>query len=249
MGPMGSFWKAVNEVIEKSDIVLEILDARFVDETRNAEIEKKVLCRGKKIIYVINKCDLVPKEQSEKKKKELKPSVFISAKDHLGTTMLRKLILETAKKESVVVGVVGYPNTGKSSVINALAGREKAKTSSVSGYTRGIQAVRADKRLSLLDTPGVIPFMEEDEFLHAVIGAKDSSKVREPDYIVMRLMENAHGTVEKHYGVQEAEDPEQGLEKIAIRLNMLMKGGVPDVEKASRKILSDWQKGDINLSR
>ncbi len=246
---MGNFWKIVNDVIERSDVILEVLDARFVDETRNAEIEGKVSAKGKRLIFVINKCDLVPKIYLDRKKRELRGSVFISAKEHLGTTMLREKILEVARKDKVLVGVVGYPNTGKSSVINALAGRSKAKTSSVSGYTKAIQAVNADRKIQLLDTPGVIPFREEDEFLHIVIGARDVTKIEDPDYFAMKLIEHARGAIERHYNVPAASDPEEALEQIAKNGSMLKKGGMPDIEKASRKVLSDWQKGDIIYRR
>jgi hypothetical protein len=47
------------KVVETSDIILEVLDARFFQEMRNAEIEKMITSKGKKIIYVLNKSDLV----------------------------------------------------------------------------------------------------------------------------------------------------------------------------------------------
>ena len=60
-------------------------------------------------------------------------------------------------EEKFKVGVLGYPNTGKSSIINALKGRASAPTSPVSGYTKGMQWIRASKRMYLLDPPGVFP--------------------------------------------------------------------------------------------
>ena len=84
---MPSFWRHVNLVLKESEIVIEVLDARHINETRNVEIEKKIEKYGKKILYVINKCDLVSKKELQASKRKLHPSVFISSKDHLGTTI------------------------------------------------------------------------------------------------------------------------------------------------------------------
>ncbi|MBI5881377.1 GTPase, partial [archaeon] len=62
---MANYWKLVNDVIREADILLEILDGRSIDETRNIEIEDKVKKSGKVLIYVINKCDLVDKDKME----------------------------------------------------------------------------------------------------------------------------------------------------------------------------------------
>jgi len=236
---MANYWKIVNQILREADIILEVLDARLIDETRNKEIEAKA---NKQIIYVINKCDLVDKSQH---KTSLRPSVFISTKERYGTTVLKKLILRYAKTTPVTVGVVGYPNTGKSSVINALSGRGKAKASSESGYTRGVQLIRAGK-IVLLDTPGVIP-VGDDELKQALISAIDFSKLREPDMAAMYIMEKYPGYVEKHYGVSQSGDIEERLERIAVKMNKLRKGGVADTDSAARLILRDWQRGLIRL--
>src|SRR3972149_5914277 len=142
------FWIMVNKVIAEADVLLLVLDARMVEETRNDEIESKVKEAGKPLIYVLNKCDLVDKHVMEQYKRKLPNSVFISAKDHLGTTMLRMKIMVAASRmglSRVNVGVLGYPNVGKSSVINALKGKGSAKTSSMSGQTRHIKKIRSSK--------------------------------------------------------------------------------------------------------
>lgn len=245
---MSNFWRLVNQVIDEADILLIVLDSRLVDETRNLELEKKITAKGKQYILVLNKCDLISKEYIEKKKKELHNAIFISSLQHLGTTMLRDKIFATAKKkktEKIIAGVVGYPNTGKSSLINALKGQKSAPASSQSGYTKAIQLVRADNRIYLIDTPGVIPFDEKDEIKHALMGAIDAAKVKDPDIVAMKLIEILDGKVEAHYGLNKEADSEKALEKIAKQLNKLKKGNVLDLELAGRLILQDWQKGKI----
>lgn len=252
---MSNFWKLVNEVIERADILLIILDARLVDETRNIELEQKITAKGKPFILVLNKCDLTSKEYLDRKKKELikeelKNTVFISSLQHLGTTMLRDKIFTVAKKkkdQKITVGVVGYPNTGKSSVINALKGQKSAPASSQSGFTKAVQLVKADNRIYLIDTPGVIPFEEKDEIKHALMGAVDATKVKDPDVVAMKLIEILEGKVESHYGVEKQIDTELVLETIAQKLKKLKKGNELDLELTGRIIIQDWQRGKITM--
>ena len=194
---MPTFWKHVNEVLREADIIIEVLDARFIDETRNREIEYKVRSSGKKILYVMNKCDLVNIEELKEKSKELQPSVFISSKEKLGTTILKKKILELSHGERVTVGVLGYPNVGKSSLINALSGRGAARTSSESGFTKGLQKVRVDSKILLIDTPGVFPKEEKDIAKFGKTSAISSGKIKDPEYVAMRIIEEEKERVKR----------------------------------------------------
>ena len=98
---MASYKKISKDVIKKADIILEVVDARFPDETRNSEVERDIARAKKPFIIVLNKCDLVSKDNLEKTKSRLSkiaPTVFMSSKDRSGTTILRHKILETANK-------------------------------------------------------------------------------------------------------------------------------------------------------
>jgi ribosome biogenesis GTPase A len=245
---MVNYWKVVNEVIRKADMVIIVLDARYIEDTRNSELEDKIIRSGKSILYVINKCDLALKEDLEKTK-SLQPSVYISAKDHLGTTMLRKKIMTIIGHlpyATLRVGIVGYPNVGKSSIINALKGRESAKVSNISGYTRHKQNIRISKKLVLIDTPGVIPYMEKDTYKHALIGTVNVAKVKNPDLLVISIMENNPGLIERLYGVKSSRNKDLVLEAIAKKKGVLLKGGVANTRIVSQMILQDIQKGKKN---
>ncbi|MFH1275874.1 MAG: GTPase [Candidatus Woesearchaeota archaeon] len=241
---MPSYWRHVNRVLKEADLIIEVLDSRLIEGTRNAEIESKIKNLKKKLLFVINKCDLVDKNKMDAIRKVLKPSVFISSKDHLGTTMLKKKILELSRGEKVVVGIVGYPNVGKSSLINALSGRHAARTSSESGHTKGMQRIKVDNKIMVLDTPGVLPNQEENLEKHVKMGAIDYSKIKDTETAALNLIEGEIESICKHYKVS-GNEPEEILENIAKKMNKLGKGGTLNLESTGRAILKDWQTGKI----
>lgn len=244
------------EVIERADIVLEVLDARFFEETRNIPAEEKVLNLGKKLIYVLNKIDLIELAVLKKKVVHLYPRVFISCTLRKGGADLLERILMVAKKlpyDKAFVGIMGYPNTGKSSVINLLSKRGAARASSESGFTKGIQKIRISSKITLIDTPGVIPeskhsYLPEDKELVKLgkIGVKMYDKVKNPELIVDTLFKQYRSVLEDYYHLSGV-DSLGFLEHLARQRNYLLKGGVLDLNRAAREVLRDWQKGKIKV--
>ncbi len=246
---MATFWRHVNKVLKEAEIIIEVLDARMITETRNVEVEDKVKKMGKKLLYVFNKCDLADKNKLDDEKKRLSPSVFISSKDKLGTTILKKKILELSKGKSVTVGILGYPNVGKSSLINALSGKGAAKTSSESGYTKGMQKIRVDQKILLLDTPGVLPRTErgspeKDQFKHSKTGALSYGKIKDAEIVALKLIEDQMELIKNYYQVA-GEESEEILENIALKYKKFEKGNRPNLDVAARMLLKDWQTGKI----
>ncbi|MFQ5474674.1 MAG: GTPase [Candidatus Nanoarchaeia archaeon] len=242
---MVNFWRVVNSVIKEADAIVEVVDARTVENTRNIEIEDKIKKVGKKLIVAINKCDMISKKESEAIQKRVPNSIFISSVERLGTRKLREKILRSSNKKEIKVGVLGYPNTGKSSLINALKGRAVARVSAQSGHTRGLQLIRISKRLTLIDTPGVFPYKEKDEGKHAMTSARSTHDIKDLELAVLELIESLNGKIEKHYRVKKHKDTEETLEAIAIKLKKLKKRGVPNTKLAARTIIQDWQAGKI----
>ena len=205
------------KIIENSDIILEILDARFPEDTRNPELEELIQKENKKIIYVFNKSDLIDKRKL-RKFNYLNPSITISCTKHQNIKDLRDLIKRIAKKiqhpidfdksGKVTVGVIGYPNTGKSSLINILIGKSSAGVGSDAGFTKNIQKLKLSEEITLLDSPGVIPKQEyssadsEKISTHTKLGGRSYSQVKEPEIVVANLMKDYSAQIERFYKIQ-----------------------------------------------
>jgi ribosome biogenesis GTPase A len=243
---MTEFWKAVNRVIEEADILIEVLDARNAEQTRNKEIENKIKKAGKKIIVIANKSDLVENKEKLREAQTKTGAIIVSATKYSGMHSLKERIIIEGKRMGLKkpkVGVLGYPNVGKSSVINALKGKASAPVSAYSGFTKGIRNVSA-KRFMLIDTPGVMPY-KENTGMHATIGALDFSKIKDPELAVFEIMNENPGIMQNHYETKG--EYEEFIEEFAKKRHLLTKGAVPDTKRAATTILRDWQTGKIKI--
>ena len=238
------FWIVVNKIVKEADIVLEVLDARFPNITRISRLEK--LAKGK-LILVINKADLVSNKTLDKIKTEFKHSnyVLVSSKNSKNISELIKLI-----KNKVKVAVIGYPNTGKSTLINKLSSGGRARTSSESGFTKGKQLI-AGKGFMLMDSPGIVPFEDRDEIRLGLVSGISPSKLENPDVVANKLIDifKKNNPLEfgKHYGVDMTLDAYSIILEIGKKRHMLLKKGEIDERRAVISVLEDWHNGKIKL--
>ncbi len=247
---MSSLFRHAFEAVKDANLVLEIVDARFASFMRNAEMEN-FLSRNKiPYIVVLNKMDLLHGKNpaSEEFKKEEIDSIPISCAPKKNINRLRSLIFSRLK-DGGKIAVIGYPNAGKSSVINALSGRHAAPTSKQAGFTRGKAFVKLKEDVYLIDTPGVIPIAEHDSFKLMLFNAKSVNQLKDVITLAMELLEWLpdhpywKDWLVRTYGVAAKGDGDEQLETLAKHWNKIQRGGVPDVHSAAIKLIQDWQQG------
>lgn len=247
-------WRLLAKTIKSGDVVVEVLDIRDPMSTKSQRVERMVSAFDKKLLLVLNKADLVPRGVAEKWKRILEGMgydvMYVSSTRRLGTRMLRGWIKAMAESKPFVAVVVGYPKTGKSSVINALRGRKGAPTSPVPGspgYTKNIQILKVEEGFYMLDTPGVIPV--EGGWPESIIRGRSPEELSDPVPPAMALIEKIlrynPRAFQQAYGIAEKE-PYAILEELARRRGWFYKKTKePLVEEAARTIIRDYHKAKI----
>ncbi|MFX1450985.1 MAG: GTPase [Promethearchaeota archaeon] len=247
---MDTFFEVVYKNIRIADVIIEVLDARDPLGTRNKRIEKFITENNKILILVINKVDLVPKSVALEWKKLFEnefPTIFTGKKKKYGISIkiLKKEIRKLCKKSDIKILIIGYPNVGKSTLINAIKGRQTVGTSPDPGYTRGKQYIRLSEDILLIDTPGIIPIDDMDELNLVLKNALRIEKVKDPYFIIAEILKKTDKKILiKTYGI-EFTDLDDLLEKFARKRGKLLPGNKPNVEEAARIIIRDWQRGKI----
>ena len=245
------FWGIVRRVVMESDIVILVLDIRMPELSRNKELEDIIARYHKELFFVFNKIDLVSLKYLNFVKEKYRDAFFVSGARNIGISELKSSLLISAKRRGIKdprIGVVGYPNIGKSAIINALAKRARAKVSARAGTTRGMQWINAGSLL-VLDSPGVIPF-SDDEIRLGVLGSKNPEKLKNPEKVasaVIRIFLDYDKSIFENCYDIKISDLDLILEDIARKKGFLLKGGIIDERRAALVILKDWQTGKLRL--
>lgn len=242
-------WQIVHKLVEMAKIILEVTDARFPQKTRCTRLERLVTKQGKKLVLCLNKADLVPRTVVEKWKKKLAreyPVVYTSARDRLGTRILRRVLQQMCRGQKCVVGVAGFPNTGKSSIINVLKGHHSAPTAATPGWTKHSQLYRLTETMMLYDSPGVLPFEGSLED-HALYGGFPIEKLEDPLGLALKLLEKVHterpDALLSQYQISTS--GEQFLADFARMRGRLLPGAVPNIEQVAKEILREFVDGKL----
>ncbi|CAK63270.1 unnamed protein product (macronuclear) [Paramecium tetraurelia] len=172
-----------------------------------------------------------------------------SSSKAIGADKLLELIKNYSKndgvKSSVTVGVIGYPNVGKSSVINSLKRSKACAVSSTPGFTKGLQEVVIDSQVKIIDCPGVVFDSENKEstLLRNIIKIEQIEDPREPiGEILKKVSKNELLLL---YKIQTFNNLNEFLCQVALARGKLQKGGIPDLDCAARIVLQDWNQGKI----
>lgn len=250
------FWPVVMKAIRNADVVIFVLDARMPHISRNKELEKRLKESRKEILIVFNKIDLISPSKLKELQRDNARCFFVSSKNRKGMNDLRLKLqilaksMDLGEEGRLDVGMVGYPNVGKSALTNILIRARKANVSAKAGTTRGIQWV-GGTRIRILDSPGVIPFRDEEVKL-GILGAKDPEKLKNPEKVALKIitlfLENRTKNIESLYKIKiDKEDSYGVFMKIGETRNLLKKGGVVDDQRTAETIIRDWQRGKLVL--
>lgn len=269
-GHMTKARRMMQEDIKLIDLVIELLDARVPFSSRNPDIDK--MGRDKARLILLNKSDLADEKSNEAWVAFFEAKGYcvrkINSRSGAGLKSINAAVLEAChekierdkrkgiKNRPVRAMVVGIPNVGKSTFINAYAGKACAKTGNKPGVTKGNQWIRLNKTLELLDTPGILWPRFEDQrvgLLLAMIGSINDEILNKDELaveLIRLLMQRCPETMTERYkldGMSEEEKNEPGeiLAQIARARGCLKKGGEPDYSKASAILIEDFRSGRL----
>ena len=264
-GHMTKAKRQMQEDIKLIDLVIELVDARVPLSSRNPDIDD--LGKNKARLILLNKSDLADDDQNEKWIEYFKEKGYhalkINSKNKSGIKEINNVVNEACKEKierdrkrgiknrPVRAMVVGIPNVGKSTFINAYAGRNCAKTGNKPGVTKGKQWIKLSKTLELLDTPGILWPKFEDQAIGlklALIGSINDNilDVSDMAYEFVKILNNSYeNAIPNRFGVEKNDDPLKMLEGIAEVRGCKLKGNVLDLEIASSILLEEFRSGKL----
>ncbi|GAV86923.1 MMR_HSR1 domain-containing protein/NGP1NT domain-containing protein [Cephalotus follicularis] len=234
-GQSKRIWGELYKVIDSSDVVVQVLDARDPQGTRCYHLEKhlKEHCKHKHMILLLNKCDLVPawatKGWLSVLSKEYPTLAFhASVNKSFGKGSLLSVLRQFARiksdKQAISVGFVGYPNVGKSSAINTLRTKNVCKVAPIPGETKVWQYITLTKRIFLIDCPGVVyqnNDTETDIVLKGVVRVTNLHDASEHIGEVLKRVKKEH--LKRAYKIKEWEDDNDFLVQLCKSTGKLLK--------------------------
>lgn len=261
-GHMTKAMRMMEEEVKLVDSIIYVLDARAVNASLNPSFDK--LLNNKTVLYVLNKSDLVEKahmdiwlkELKSQGKKVLSVNSTASGISNSIVNALREINAEKIDRyklrgvnRSIRCMVIGIPNCGKSTLINALCGSKRTITGDRPGVTRGKQWVVLAKGIELLDTPGTLaPSFENQEIAkHLAFIGSIKEDIVDLNELALELIgflkENYSEQLLSRYKLDELSDDNiVNLERIAATRGFILKGGIYDIERAAKAIIDDVRK-------
>lgn len=269
-GHMAKTRRLIKESLPLVDAVTELLDARIPLSSRNPELDE--LTGKKPRIVLLNKCDVaddrITKQWIEYFKSKGQYALAVDCRSGKGLNqyhaLVRQVLSDKIKQneergmpgKALRIMVVGIPNTGKSSFINRMAGKNRAKVADKPGVTRSNQWFAIGNGIELLDTPGVLwPKFDDPEVgdkLAFIGSVKD--EIMDSETMAVRLIQAlVDGHEDKltgRYKLKNIDDvhsvmPWEILEEIGRERGMLIRGGEVNLERASVMLLDEYRGGKM----
>mgnify|MGYP003999402417 FL=1 len=257
----GHMHKAIREmtnILPDVDLVIELLDARLPASSQNPAIV--TLRDNKPCIKILSKADLAdPKTTSrwqahfeqDASVKTLQTTLDLNGKPQKIIRLCQALVPSRVKANlNMLVMVAGIPNVGKSTLINALAGRKVAKTGNEPAITKGQQRIKLGQGIMLLDTPGILwPKIENENsgYRLAASGAIKDTAMGIEDvafYLADYLIKRYPAALKDRYDLASVPDTElEFIELMGARRGCLSAGGRVDLEKASAILVNEFRAG------
>ncbi|KAK7544467.1 NUC091 domain-containing protein [Phyllosticta citribraziliensis] len=257
-GQSKRIWNELYKVIDSSDVIIHVLDARDPLGTRCRSVEKymKEEAPHKHLIFVLNKCDLVPTKIAAAwvryLSKEYPTLAFhASINNSFGKgsliSLLRQFSALHSNRKQISVGMIGYPNTGKSSIINTLRKKKVCTTAPIPGETKVWQYVTLMKRIYLIDCPGIVPPNANDTDADLLLrGVVRIERTENPEqYVAAALKKCKKQHIERTYEIQGFENATDFLEQLARKGGRLLKGGEADLDGVAKMVLNDFLRGKL----
>lgn len=264
-GHMTKAKRMMQENIKLVDLIIELVDARIPYSSRNPDIDE--LGRNKARLILLNKADLADEAANAAWTKALEATgavvVKANSRSGAGLKAVQGAVAEACKEKierdrrrgiknrPVRAMVAGIPNVGKSTFINSYAGKACAKTGNKPGVTRGVQWIKLNRQLELLDTPGILwPRFENQEvgFRLALIGSirDEVLNTEEMAFTFLQFLRaNYPGLLQQRYEIEESDDALENLNRIAENRLCRLKGNMLDLKKASDIVIDDFRSGRL----
>jgi len=182
---------------------------------------------------------------------ELPTVAFHASMQHaFGKGALINLLRQFAKlhkdRQQISVGFIGYPNVGKSSIVNTLRKKKVCKTAPLAGETKVWQYVMLMRRIYMIDCPGVVYPQGDTETQLILKGVVRVENVKDPENHVQGVLDRVKTDhLKKTYGIDDWSDPEDFMTKVALKGGKLIKGGEPDMPTVAKMVLNDFQRGKL----
>ncbi|GMF06956.1 unnamed protein product [[Candida] boidinii] len=161
--------------------------------------------------------------------------------------LLRQFSVLHQDRKQISVGFIGYPNTGKSSIINTLRRKKVCQVAPIPGETKVWQYITLMKRIFLIDCPGIVPPSTKDTESDILFrGVVRVEHVSHPEQFIPDLLEKCQRKhLERTYEISGWKNSEEFIELIARKQGRLIKGGEPDETGVAKQVITDFNRGKI----